>query len=78
MVSVCGAKATECGPNEKVVNHVCTACPSGKTSTGNHDASGSDTTCEATSLCLSLSLSFASPSVVTGEYSKGGRTGPCL
>ena len=40
--------ATACGPNEKVVNHVCTACPPGKTSTGSHDASGDDTTCDAT------------------------------
>jgi len=37
-----------CGLNEKVLNHVCTECPSGKTSTGNHDASGSNTTCDAT------------------------------
>ncbi len=32
----------------KVSSHACVACPSGKTSTGNHDASGGDTTCDAT------------------------------
>jgi len=32
----------------EVVNHACMACPTGKTSIGNHDASGDGTTCEAT------------------------------
>ena len=30
------------------MNHVCAICPPGKTSTGNHDASGADTACDAT------------------------------
>jgi len=45
-VSVEG-KAIKCGANEKVEDHVCVACPVGKTSTGGHDATGSGTTCEA-------------------------------
>jgi len=43
-------EATKCGANEKVVDHACVACPAGKTSTGSHDSSGPDTTCQAT-LC---------------------------
>ena len=40
--------ATTCGANQKVSSHACVACPSGKTSIGNHDASAGDTTCDAT------------------------------
>jgi len=44
---VCGiGKGIECRANEKVVDHVCVACPGGKTSNGGDDASGTDTTCE--------------------------------
>jgi len=39
---------TTCGPNQKVVGNVCTVCPAGKTSTGDHDVAAEDTTCEAT------------------------------
>jgi len=39
---------SECGTNEMVVNHLCTDCPAGKTSTGEHDVMGPDTTCDAT------------------------------
>jgi len=38
---------TFCGFNQKIRNHVCTACPPGTTSPGNLDATGEDTTCEA-------------------------------
>ena len=38
-----------CGPDQKVVDYACEACPAGKTSSGNHSASGGDTACDATS-----------------------------
>ena len=37
--------ATLCAQNEYVLNHVCTACPSGKSHVASADASGSDTVC---------------------------------
>jgi hypothetical protein len=40
--------ATSWGANEKVVNHVCTAGPAVKTSSGKHDASEINTLCDAT------------------------------
>jgi hypothetical protein len=45
---ICKIKATVCAVNQKVVGNACVECPVGKTSPGNHDASGGDTTCEAT------------------------------
>jgi len=41
-------EAGYCGPDEKVVGHECTECPAGKTSTGSHDRTGTDTECDAT------------------------------
>jgi len=40
--------ATSCGTDEKVVGHICVKCAPGETSTSNHDASGGDTQCQAT------------------------------
>ena len=41
-------KASECGTNQKFVDHACVECLAGKTSTGNHAALGHNTTREAT------------------------------
>jgi hypothetical protein len=49
----CLCEAIVCSANQKVVGNACVACPAGKTSPGNHDASGADTTCEAvTGMCV--------------------------
>uniref|UniRef100_A0A0G4I7M9 EGF-like domain-containing protein n=1 Tax=Chromera velia CCMP2878 TaxID=1169474 RepID=A0A0G4I7M9_9ALVE len=42
--------AVLCGANQRVVSNACVACPAGTTNAANDDASGVDTTCDAT-LC---------------------------
>ena len=43
-----GGGATLCAINEHVVSNACTACPAGTTNAADDDASGADTTCDAT------------------------------
>uniref|UniRef100_A0A0G4HL75 Sushi domain-containing protein n=1 Tax=Chromera velia CCMP2878 TaxID=1169474 RepID=A0A0G4HL75_9ALVE len=39
---------TLCGANEYVSSNICTTCPAGTTNAANDDASGADTSCDAT------------------------------
>uniref|UniRef100_A0A0G4IBG1 EGF-like domain-containing protein n=1 Tax=Chromera velia CCMP2878 TaxID=1169474 RepID=A0A0G4IBG1_9ALVE len=45
-----GNYAVLCSANQRVVSNACVACPAGSTNAANDDASGADTTCDAT-LC---------------------------
>ena len=62
---------------------MCTACPAGMTSSGKHDASGDDTTCDATSCDINEKVSShmcaACPSGKTsnGDHDASGDNTEC-
>jgi len=55
-------------PEEKVVNHMCVACPTVKTSTGNHEASADSVTCEATACGTNVKGGESRVKTSTGKH----------